>query len=29
MPTVAYGWFAVVIDPEGSEVGLFQSANPG
>ena len=23
------GWFAVVIDPEGSEVGLFQGANPG
>ena len=22
------GWFAVVIDPEGSEVGLFESANP-
>jgi predicted enzyme related to lactoylglutathione lyase len=23
------GWFAVVIDPEGSEIGLFQSASPG
>jgi predicted enzyme related to lactoylglutathione lyase len=22
------GWFAVVIDPEGSEVGLFQSSRP-
>ena len=20
------GWFAVVVDPEGSEVGLFQSS---
>ena len=24
-----FGWFAVVIDPEGSEVGLFQSAPRG
>ena len=23
------GWFAVVTDPEGSEVGLFQTAAPG
>ncbi len=23
------GWFAVVIDPEGSEVGLFQGSAPG
>ena len=23
------GWFAVVIDPEGSEVGLFQSIRAG
>jgi predicted enzyme related to lactoylglutathione lyase len=23
------GWFAVVIDPEGSEIGLFQGTNPG
>jgi uncharacterized protein len=23
------GWFAVVIDPEGSEIGLFQGASPG
>lgn len=23
------GWFAVVVDPEGSEVGLFQSSRPG
>ena len=23
------GWFAVVIDPEGSEVGLFQSSAAG
>jgi predicted enzyme related to lactoylglutathione lyase len=23
------GWFAVVVDPEGSEVGLFQSAPRG
>ena len=22
------GWFAVVVDPEGSEVGLFQSSRP-
>jgi len=22
------GWFAVVIDPEGSEVGLYQSNPP-
>jgi predicted enzyme related to lactoylglutathione lyase len=23
------GWFAVMIDPEGSEIGLFQSAPRG
>jgi predicted enzyme related to lactoylglutathione lyase len=23
------GWFAVVVDPEGSEVGLFQSSRAG
>jgi predicted enzyme related to lactoylglutathione lyase len=23
------GWFAVVLDPEGTEVGLFQSSGPG
>ena len=23
------GWFAVVIDPEGSEIGLFQSSRKG
>jgi predicted enzyme related to lactoylglutathione lyase len=23
------GWFAVVIDPEGREVGLFQSSRAG
>jgi predicted enzyme related to lactoylglutathione lyase len=23
------GWFAVVLDPEGNEMGLFQSATPG
>jgi hypothetical protein len=23
------GWYAVVTDPEGTEIGLFQSATPG
>jgi hypothetical protein len=24
-----FGWFAVLIDPEGTEVGLFQSSRSG
>jgi len=23
------GWYAVLIDPEGTEIGLFQSSRPG